>query len=118
MNPKKKVVLFAALFYFVYGISCAEEGKLLSGKELLEKVSSSNKEDRDYALGYITGVFCAYRETSIPDDRTMKKVVRVVKKYLKRNPDRLNQPAVKLLKEAFAKEFPVKKEYKKSVELL
>jgi len=118
MAPQKKVVLFAALFCLIYGISCAEEGKPLSGKELLEKISSSNKEDKDYALGYITGVFCASRETSIPDVRTMKKVVKAVKKYLKRNPDRLDQPAVKLLKEAFEKEFPVKKEYKKSAGLL
>lgn len=118
MGLQKKVVLFATLFCLICGISCAEEGKLLSGKKLLEKISSSNKEDRDYALGYITGVFCASRETSIPDDRTMKKVVKAVKKYLKRNPDRLDQPAVKLLKEAFEKEFPVKKEYKKSAGLL
>ncbi len=104
----KKIVLFAALFCFIYGISCAEEGKSLSGKELLEKISSKNKEDKDYALGYITGVLCVSRKTSIPDDRIMKKVVKAVKKYLKSHPDRLGQPAVKLLKEAFDKEFPVK----------
>ncbi len=106
----KKIVLCAALFWFIYGISCAEEGKPLSGKELLEKISSKNKE---YALGYITGVLCASRKISIPDDRTMKKVVKAVKKYLKSHPDRLDQPAVKLLKEAFDKEFPVKWEFKR-----
>ena len=109
MALPKKVVLFAALFCFIYGIFCAEEGKPLSGKELLEKMSSSHKEDRDYALGYITGVFCASRKISIPDERIMKKVVKTVKKYMKKNPDRLDQPAVKLLTEAFDKEFPVKK---------
>lgn len=113
MALQKKVVLFAALFYLICGICCAEGGKPLSGKELLEKMSSSHKEDRDYALGYITGVFCASREISIPDDRTMKKVVKAVKKYLKKNLDRLDQPAVKLLAEAFAKEFPLKKKFKK-----
>ncbi len=109
MVNQKRVVLFAVLFCFIYGIFCSEGGKSLSGNELLEKMSSSHKEDRDYALGYITGVFCASREISIPDDRTMKKVVKAVKKYLKSHPDRLDQPAVKLLKEAFDKEFPVKK---------
>ena len=118
MALPKKVFLFAALFCLIYGISCAEEGKPLSGKALLEKMSSSHKEDRDYALGYITGVFCASRKTSIPDDRTMKKVVKAVKKYLKKNLDRLDQPAVKLLAEAFAKEFPLKKKFKKSDGLL
>ena len=109
MALPKKVVLFAVLFCFIYGIFCAEVGKPLSGKELLEKIRSSHKEDRDYALGYITGVFCASRKISIPDDRTMKKVVKAVKKYLKSHPDRLDQLAVKLLREAFDKEFPVKK---------
>jgi hypothetical protein len=108
----QKIVLFAALFCLIFGISWAEERKPLSGKKLLEKISSSNKEDRDYALGYITGVFCVSRKTTIPDARTMKKVVKAVKKYLKSHPDRLDQPAVKLLEEAFEKEFPVKKEYK------
>jgi len=118
MAIQKKVVLVAALFCLIYGISCAEEGKSLSGKELLKKMSSSHKEDRDYALGYITGVFCASREISIPDDRTMKKVVQVVKKYLKKNPDRLDQQAVKLLEEAFAKEFPLKKDFKERAGLI
>ncbi len=116
--PQKKVVMFAILFCFIHGIFCAEAGKPLSGKELLEKISSSDKEDRDYALGYITGVLCASRKTSIPDDRTMKKVVKAVKKYLRRNRDRLDQPAVKLLEEAFAKEFPLKKEFKTIAGLL
>jgi hypothetical protein len=109
MVTQKKVVLFAVLFCFIYGTFCAEEGKPLSGKELLEKISSSQKEDKDYALGYITGVLCVSRKTSIPDDWIMKKVVKAVKKYLKSHPDRLDQPAVKLLTEAFDKEFPVKK---------
>jgi len=81
----------------------SEEMKPLSGKELLDKISSGKKDDRDYALGYITGVYCVYMETSIPDDRTMKKIVKIVKKYLKKNPDKLDRPAAELLKEIFAK---------------
>lgn len=118
MVPPKRVVLFAVLFCFIYGIFYAEVEKPLSGRGLLEKIRSSDKEDRDYALGYITGVLYASRKISIPDDRTMKKVVKAVKKHLKRNRYRLDQPAVKLLDEAFEKEFPVKKEFKKSAGLL
>jgi len=81
----------------------SEEMKPLSGKELLDKISSDKKDERDYALGYITGVYCVYMETSVPDDRTMKKVVKAVKKYLKKNPDKLDRPAAELLKEIFAK---------------
>ncbi|MBA7714757.1 hypothetical protein ES703_123789 [subsurface metagenome] len=99
----KKVFLCAAVLFLIFGMTCAEELKPLSGKELLDKISSDKKNDRDYALGYITGVYCVYMETSVPDDRTMKKIVKIVKKYLKRNPGKLDRPAAVLLKEIFAK---------------
>ena len=101
--------MLAVILFFVFGIVYAVEAKFLSGKELLEKINSSEKYDRDYALGYITGVYCAYMETSVPDDQTMKKVVKVVKKYLRKNREKLNRPAVELLKEAFDKSFLAKK---------
>jgi hypothetical protein len=105
----KRPFMLAVILFFVFGIAYAVEAKFLSGKELLEKINSSEKYDRDYALGYITGVYCACMETSVPDDQTMKKVVKVVKKYLRKNREKLNQSAVKLLKEAFDKAFLAKK---------
>jgi hypothetical protein len=107
---KKEIpFLLAVILFLVFGIAYALEAKPLSGKGLLEKINSSEKYDKDYALGYITGVYCAYMETSVPDDQTMKKVVKVVKKYFKKNRERLNQSAVELLKEAFDKSFLAKK---------
>ena len=99
----KKVFLFAAVLFLIFGMTYSEEMKPLSGKELLDKISSDKKDDKDYALGYITGVYCVYMETSVPDDRTMEKVVKAVKKYLKKNLDKLDRPAAELLKEIFSK---------------
>lgn len=99
----KKVFLCTAVLFLMFSMTYSEEMKPLSGKELLDKISSDKKDERDYALGYITGVYCVYMETSVPDDRTMKKVVKAVKKYLKKNPDKLDRPAAELLKEIFAK---------------
>lgn len=101
--------MLAFTLFLVFGITYAVEAKFLSGKELLEKINSSEKYDRDYALGYITGVYCAYMKTSVPDDQTIKKVVKVVKKYLRKNREKLNQSAVELLKEAFDKSLLAKK---------
>ena len=105
MSPGKrnKVFLGAAVLLIIFGMSYSEEMMPLSGKELLDKINSDKKEDKDYALGYITGVYCVYKDISVPDDRTMKKVVKVVKKYLKKNPDKLNRPAAELIKEIFVK---------------
>lgn len=99
----KKVFLCAAALFLIFSMTYSEEMKPLSGKELLNKISSDEKDDKGYALGYITGVYCVYMETSVPDDRIMKKIVKIVKKYLKRNPDKLDRPAAELLKEIFAK---------------
>lgn len=108
---KKEIpFLLAVILSLVFGIAYTEEVKSLGGKELLDKINSNEKYDRDYALGYITGVYCVYMETSVPDDQTMKKVFKVVKKYLRKNRGKLNQPAVALLKEVFDKAFLTKKQ--------
>ena len=104
-------LLFLTVLFLLSGIILAEELKAISGKELLNKISSSNDGDKSYALGYITGVFCVYTGTYIPDDQTMKEVVRIVKEYLEKNPKKLNQPAVKLLMRAFEKKYPLKELY-------
>ena len=105
---KNALLLLTALF-FLSGIILAEEQKGFSGDELLKKINSSNEADNSYALGYITGVFCVYTGTSIPDNQTMKEVVRIVKKYMEKSPKKLNQPAVKLLRQVFEKKYPLKK---------
>jgi len=105
----RRPFLLAFMLFLVFGIAYTAEAKALSGKELLEKINSSEKYDRDYALGYITGVYCAYMETSVPDEQSMKRIIKVVKKYFKKNRERLNRPAVELLKEAFDKSLITKK---------
>jgi len=111
ISPDKirRLFLLTIILLFILGISYTEEVKSLNGKELLDKINSNEKYDRDYALGYITGVYCAYMEISVPDDQTMKKVIKVVKKYLKKNREKLNRPAVELLKEAFDRSLSPKK---------
>lgn len=105
----KNALSLLTVLFFLSGIILAEEPKGFSGNELLKKINSSNEADNSYALGYITGVFCVYTETSIPDDQTMKEVVRIVKEYMEKNPKKLNQPAVKLLRQVFEKKYPLKK---------
>lgn len=105
----KRFFRLAVILFLVLGITYTEEVKSLSGKDLLDKINSNEKYDRDYALGYITGVYCVHMETSVPDDQTMKRIIKVVKKYLKKNREKLNRPAVALLKEAFDKSLPAKK---------
>jgi len=38
----------------------AEKGQSITGKELLDKINLRKAGDKDYTLGYITGVYCMY----------------------------------------------------------
>jgi len=108
----KKAVLFAVAAFLFSGVICAQQKKDLdvTGQALLDKMNSSKAGDNQWALGYVTGVFCISRKIYlVPDDLTMKKVRDVAKKYLKANSKKLNQPANELLEEAWKKEFPVEK---------
>ena len=108
----KRSLLFAVTVFLFSGILCGQQKKDLeiTGKVLLDKMNSQKAGDNRWALGYVTGVFCISRKIDlIPDDATMKKVQNVAKKYLKANPNKLNQPANQLLEEAWKKKFPVEK---------
>ena len=105
----KKVLLFASVVSLFSGVIFAEQVKDITGNVLLDKLNSSNSADNNYALGYITAVFCVSRNIPIPDDLTMKKVVDIAKKYLEDNPKKMDRPAGKLLKKAFNNAFPKKK---------
>jgi len=74
INPDKirRLFLLTIILLFIFGISYTEEVKSLNGKELLDKINSNEKYDRDYALGYITGVYCAYMEISVPAVELLK----------------------------------------------
>jgi hypothetical protein len=57
-----------------------------------------------------TGVYSASRNlSSILDDSTVKKIEKIAKKYLKKNPKLLDRPAGELLIEAWNQTPPIKK---------
>ena len=110
MNMKRALIA-ATVLLLVSGIIFAQQRKDLNvtGKALLDKMNSSSVGDKEYVRGYIVGVFCASRSLDvIPDDLTMKKIEEVAKKYLEENPKKLSRPANELLKEAWAKPFPIR----------
>jgi hypothetical protein len=108
----KKLVVFAVVMFLVTGFVLAQKtnDSLVTGKMLLDKMNSINAGDKDYVRGYITGVYCTFRNmSSIPDDSTIKKVEDIAKKYLKKSPKMLNRPAGELLIEAWNQALPLKK---------
>jgi hypothetical protein len=108
----KKVLLLTTVVVLIAGFISAQQKKDidLTGKTLLDKMNSTNVGDNQWALGYVTGVFCASRKIDlVPDDVTMKKVQDRARKYLAANPKKLSQPANELLKEAWKNEFPLEK---------
>jgi len=78
-----------------------------SGQDLLDKLSSNEECDNDFALGYIMGVYGAHtKQGALPDTPTQKKIAEIVKQALEADKERLNGPANKLLVEIFDKEKP------------
>ncbi len=87
-----------ALAQNVQNISPAGKNPELSGKDLLDKIISRKPEDKFYATGYVVGVYgVLFDQRVVPDERTSKKIVGIVKKYLKANKDDLDRPAMDLV---------------------
>lgn len=118
----KRTLLFgAALLALCVWIPAAQTSEM-TGKDLLEKMKSKEQCDDGYVRGYVMGVYGVYRAVPAPGekgpekvagfsftDEDEKKVLKIVKDYLESVPERLDQPASKLLEEAFEKAFPKKK---------
>ncbi len=109
----KKPCLLIPIFFILSGMVFAEQAKTLgspnlSGKELLAKIDSSSVADREYTLGFVSGVYGVFMKQGVAVDiPTAEKLVEIVKKYLAEHKDQLNRLAVKLVEEALKAAFPV-----------
>ena len=117
-----RTVRLLAVAVLVLGVTAvAVEASEVTGKVLLAQMNSKKRSDNDSAMGYITGVFGVYKMKPagegqeatgsggyVVDEEEMKTVAKVAKEFLEGHPDRLTEPANKLLTEAFEKAFPKK----------
>jgi hypothetical protein len=115
----KRTLLFGALLFFLCASMPAGQGSEMTGKDLLKKMNSKEPCDDGYVRGYVMGVYGVYAAVPAPGehgtekahsfsftDEDEDKILKIAKKYLEGNPERLNQPANKLLTEAFQEAFP------------
>jgi hypothetical protein len=106
---KTKLLIGAILLCFC-GLTLSAQQAELSGKALLDKMNSKARADQDYVEGYVQAIYAVYSHKSVlADEKEIKPIIAAAKKYLERNPDKLNQPASDLLKEVFARVSPPKK---------
>src|SRR4030042_5457858 len=107
---KTKLAALAALLC-VCSLICAGQQREITGKDLLAKMNSQAKNDKDYVMGYVQAVYGVYLNTfTLASEKEIAPVLSAAKKYLSEsNAQKLNQPANVLLKEAFERSFPRKK---------
>ncbi len=106
---KSKPITFVALFC-VCSLVYAGQRPEITGKDLLAKMNSSAKADKDYVAGYVLGVYVAYSKRTTPvSEKELEPVIGAAKKYFESHPQKLNQPANILLHEVFDKSFLQKK---------
>jgi hypothetical protein len=90
-------------------LALAAQRPEVTGRDLLHKMDSKIRSDKDYVLGFVGGVYATYLGTSsIPPETEIKKVVKTARKYLRHNSEKLEQPAARLLNEAFEKAYSKK----------
>lgn len=98
-----------ALFCICSFVFAAQKPEV-TGKDLLVKMNSSDKTDKDYVAGYVLGVYVAYSKRTTPvAEKELEPLIGAAKKYFEDNPQKLNQPANILLHDVFDKAFPQKK---------
>jgi hypothetical protein len=107
---KKKLLALAALSC-ICSLVFAGQKPGITGRDLLAKMNSQAKSDKDYVMGYVQAVYAAYLNTStLASEKEMEPVLPAAKKYLaESDTQKLNLPANVLLREAFDKSFPFKK---------
>jgi hypothetical protein len=114
---KKGCILATALFLIstivfaasAQNVATAGKTQNLTGKELLGKITSPKPGDRDYALGFVTGVYCVSSgQGMVPDIASSEKIVQIVKKYLETHKDVLDRPASDLVISALKQHPPGK----------
>jgi acetyl-CoA carboxylase carboxyltransferase component len=107
---KTKLAVLAALLC-ICSLAYAGQQRVITGKELLAKMNSQAKSDKDYVMGYVQAVYAVYSNTStLASEKEIEPVLSAAKKYLaESNAQKLNQPANVLLKEVFERSFPRKK---------
>jgi hypothetical protein len=94
------LVLLTSLAFAIGVQSAANSGKPqdLTGKELLDKMTSSMPGDHMYALGYVSGVYAVIKSQGVvPNGPTAEALLEIVKRYLQKNKDVLDHPASELV---------------------
>ncbi len=107
---KKKLLAVTSLF-FISSIVYAGQRPEITGRDLLAKMNSQAKSDKDYVMGYVQAVYAVYLNAStLASEKEIEPVLSAAKKYLTEiGAQKLNQPANVLLREAYDKSFPLKK---------
>ncbi len=107
---KKKLLALTTLFC-VCTIVLAGQQPAITGKDLLAKMNSQAKSDKDYVMGYVQAVYARYLNTStLASEKEMEPVLSAAKKYFaESSTQKLNLPANVLLREAFDKSLALKK---------
>ncbi len=108
-----KVIVVLALGVAIILSPYVTSADFLTGKDLYLKlgkrtsVEKNNSKDYYMALGYIIGVFDAYNEIAFhaPPDVTRSQVKEIAVKFMKNNPEKLDQPADVVLSTAFKEAF-------------
>jgi len=105
----RRCAVIAILLLCFCSLPSTGQNPEVTGSELLHKMESKIRSDKDYALGYVSAVYASYLGTpGIPPDTEMKKVLKTAHKYLKHNREKLDQPAAPLLNQAFEQAYPKK----------
>jgi hypothetical protein len=132
-----RTFLWSAIFLLISGCLVAQDDWKGDGNSLLrkcslavrifdgdgEKLSSTDAVDGSFCTGYILGShdtdyavqmieehdkITVMKHACVPSDASTAKVVRVVVKYLRDNPERLHMPASILVIDAVRSSFPCK----------
>jgi acetyl-CoA carboxylase carboxyltransferase component len=110
---KTKLAVLAALLC-ICGLTSGGQERVITGRDLLAKMNSQAKSDKDYVMGYVQAVYAVYMNrlntSTLASEKEIEPVLSAAKKYLaESDAQKLNQPANVLLKEVFERSFPRKK---------
>ena len=124
----KKIQVFILFMSLSAAIPSVSFGEMHNGNMLLDDCKQflkymDNKEDPSvsmssigFCLGYIQGHmdfqqylqknFTSVLEHCVPGDVSVSQLAKVAVKYLESNPDKLQKPAIEIVRGAFAESFP------------
>ena len=99
-------------------VLCSHPAFAMTGADLVDGMKSYLKSEKNYTktdylltgnyLGYVQGVAEATAsDYSLPKDITPNKLCHIVANYLEKHPEKMNEPAVSIVRAALREAFPV-----------